>query len=340
MAELKSITETTEAITAEAVAYVWEAYDAPRKRVPRARIVEHTFTVSIPKLTEEAAPLAFVIEHFPEMTGRNLNEYRAGYDQPIRHAGGKFYTPARMDRMNNSGRASSYMSTDPREHMAQIVSFIDSINDYTREEYAEAIERHEIRADEYPARYPLAEDVAHDVDRYASGYAVIDGEIWLECNEPAYMYDSPGFFGSRPGYFTASAFYSKTDSRDTYGATDRAAMAYRCADATRYAFIRVIRPDLVTIDETARDLARKSERLQDKAVEIREQLVKLQKEFAEAQAEAAKARAELDSYTEAPRAYWIDKAERLENIDGSSGKRSHLARKAAAIRRAIEADAV
>ena len=65
MAKLISIIETPEAITAEASAYVWEEYDAPRKRVPRARIVEHPFTVTIPKYTEEAAPVAFVVEHFP-----------------------------------------------------------------------------------------------------------------------------------------------------------------------------------------------------------------------------------------------------------------------------------
>ena len=340
MAKLVSITETAEAITAEACAYVWEEYDAPRKRVPRARIVEHRFSVSIPKYAEEAAPLAFVVEHFPEMVGRNLDEYRAGYDQPVRYAGGKLYTPARMDYRHRHGVShNDYESADPRRRIAGIVELVTSISDRDRESYAEAIERHEVRADEYPARYPYADKVAHDVECYASGLAIIGGEVWQECNEPAYLYSASGWFSTRPGYVIASTDYSPSDSRATYGANDRAALAYYHAGVTRYGYIRILRPDLVTIDSTARDLAKEDERKRTKAEEIREKLERLQSELDEAQAEADEARAKLDSYTADPRAYWTAKAARLETIEDGTPFKAHRASRAAAVRRELAKEA-
>lgn len=339
MAKLISITETAEAITAEASAYVWEEYNAPRKRVPRARIVEHRFTVSIPKYTEEAAPLAFVVEHFPEMVGRNLDEYRAGYDQPVRYAGGKLYTPARMDYRHRHGIGYDYESADPRERIAGIVGLVTSISDYTREEYAEAIERHEIRADEYPARYPRADVIAQYVERHAANLVIIGGEVWQQCKEPAYVYSAPSFFSRRPGYVLASVDYDSRESNWTFGATDRVALAYYHADAARYAYIRVLRPDLVTIDRTARELAEEDERKRKKADEIREKLERLQSELAEAQAEADEARADLDSYTADHRAYWSAKIEHIEAVGDGTPFKAHRARRLAVTRRELNKEA-
>lgn len=338
MAKLVNITETAEAITAEGIAHIWEEYDAPRKRIKRARIVEHRFTVSIPKFNDEAAPVAFVVEHFPQMSA-DLERYFPGYDEPIRYAGGKFYSPVRLDIRHRRGSAYDYESADPRERIAGVIELVTSISDRDRERYAEAIDRHEIRADEYPARYPRADVIAHDVARHASGLAIIGGEVWHECNEPAYTYTAPGWFSSRPGYVNASTDYSPTDSRHIYGATDRAALAYYHATAARIAFIDVRRQDLVTIDATARSLAEEDERKSRKADEIREKIERLTKDLEEAQAEADKAREALDSYTADPRAYWTAKAERLESLEDGSPFRAHRRTRAAAVRHALEVEA-
>lgn len=338
MAQLVSIIETPEAITAEGIALVWETYDAPRKRVPRARIVEHPFTVTIPKYTEEAAPVAFVVEHFPQMSA-DLEKYFPGYDEPIRYAGGKFYSPARLDIRHRYGSAYDYESTDPRKRAAGIVSLVHTISDRDRETYTEAIDRHEIRADEYPARYPRADVIADDVARHTYGLAIIRGEVWQECSEPAYTYTAPGWFSSRPGYVNASTDYSPTDSRHIYGATDRAALAYYHATSARLAYIDVKRPDLVTIDATARSLAEEDERKSRKANEIREKIERLTKDLEEAQAEANKAREALDSYAADPRAYWTAKAERLESLEDGTPFKAHRSRRAAAVRRELAKEA-
>lgn len=340
MTKLISITETAEAITAEGIALVWETYDAPRKRVPRARIVEHPFTVSIPKVSEDAAPVAFVVEHFPEMVGRNFDEYRAGYDQPVRYHSGEFYAPVRMDYRHRAGIASAYESANPFERLAQQVASVRAATDREREEYAEAIARHEIRADEYPARSDRAEDVEEQAERIVHGLIVIDGELWERCNEPAYIYSAPGFFSSKPGYILASTDYSETrDLQSIYGASERVALAYHHATSARYGFIDVKRPDLVTIDSTARSLAEEDERKSRKANEIREKIERLSEDLAEAQAEADKARANLDSYTADPRAYWTAKAAHLESLEDGTPFKAHRSRRAAAVRRELEKEA-
>lgn len=340
MAQIISITETPEAITAEAMAYVWEPYDAPRKRVKRARIAEHHFAVSIPKYTEDAAPVAFVVEHFPEMVGRERDEYRPGYDQPVRYAGGRFYAPVRMDYRHRAGIASKWESVDPIERLAHQVDGIRAVTDSEREEYAEAIARHGVRADEYPARTHRVEDVTRQAEDIARGLIVIGGELWQECKEPAYVYSAPGWFSSKSGHVLASTDYSDTrDLQGVYGATDRAALAYHHAGAARYGFIRVIRPDLVTIDSIARRLAEEDERRSAKVVEIRERLESIERELEEAQAEADEARAERWSYAANPRAYWAAKAARLESLEDGSPFKTHRARRAAALRRELEKEA-
>ena len=338
MAKLISIIETPEAITAEASAYIWEEYDAPRKRVPRARIVEHRFTVSIPKYTEEAAPVAFVIERFPQMSA-SLKKYFPGYDEPVRYAAGRYYTPARLNIRHRYGSAYDYESTDPRKRAVGIVSLVTSISDRDRERYAEAIERHEIRADEYPARYPRADVIADDVARNTFGLVIIGGEVWEECKEPAYTYTARGWFSSRPGYVNASTSYTETDSRHIYGAADRVALAYHHAGAPRLAYIDVKRPGLVTIDHTARKLAEEDERKSAKAAEIREKIERLSEDLKEAQAEADEARANLDSYAADPRAYWASKCARLETIEDGTPFKASRSRRAAATRRELEKEA-
>lgn len=341
MAKLVSINETAEAITAEAIAYVWEEYDAPRKRIKRARIVEHRFTVSIPKYTEEAAPVAFLVEYFPQLVG---NEYRAGHDEQIRHAGGKFYTRARFCRHNYY----SDQYRDPVTELQRAISCINDVDDYDREKYAEAIARDEMRADQWPTTYNRAERIDEDAPRYTKDLAVIAGELWHTCKEPVYEYHSAWrSYGSRreiPAHISVNDYDHK--HRNIYGAMDRAALAYYHAGVTRAAFIRVLRPDLVTIDSTARDLAADSDRAGEQLKEARADLERLEKELAEARAalesaavNADKAREKCENYAADPRAYWMEKAARLESADPSKPFSARRSRAAAAVRRALEVEA-
>lgn len=341
MAKLVNITETPEAITAEAVAYVWEEYDAPRKRIKRARIVEHPFAVSIPKYTEEAAPLAFVVEYFPQMVG---DEYRAGHDEQIRHAGGKFYTRARYCR--HSYYSDQYR--DPATELQRAISCISDVTDREREEYAEAIARDEMRADQWPTLYDRAERIDENAPHYVKGLAVIAGELWHTCEEPVYEYHSAWrSYGSKretPAYISVNNYDHK--HRNTYGAMDRAALAYYHAGVTRTAFIRVLRPDLVTIDSTARDLAADSDRAAEQLAEARAALERLEKELAEARASlesaavnANKAREKCENYAADPRAYWMEKAAYLESADPAKPFGARRSRAAAAVRRALDMEA-
>lgn len=313
-----SITETPEAITAEATAYVWEAYDAPRKRLPRARIIEHAVTARIQKATEEAAPLAFVVEHFPEMVGRNATEYRAGYDQPIRAYGGRLYTPARIiNRQRYLTTAPAYESPDPRERLAVNLGYIHEASEHERSEYAEAIERHEVRADQYPATYDTAERIDQEAANISQGLIIINGEIWQQCEEPAYEYDGASYWSGERYPASVSVRTTETDNpaRNLYGANDTLILRAYHANVTRRAYIRVIRPDLVTIDRTARDLASKSANAVEKLDSTRARVEELQKELTnarakleEAEAAADRAREDLEQYQTDPRAYWMQRA--------------------------------
>lgn len=340
MAQLVSITESAEAITAEAIAYVWEAYDAPRKRVQRARITEHRFTVSIPKLTEEAAPVAFVVEHFPVMEHRretDADEYRAGYDEPIRYAANKFWSPVRMDDRHRDGYASAYESADPRERLAAQIESIHSVSEYDRERYADRIARHEIRSDDWCAGYATAERIEKDAACVSEDVAIIRGEVWQACKEPAYIYYSgSSWFRTQRGSVFASTDYNRYS--DVYGAHDRAALACYHNDATRYAYIRVLMPELVTIDNRLNDLQAENERRQRYAAETREKIARLTEELQEREREADKARAELESYEASPRAYWEGRAASLEETARKHAGNPSTARyqeRAAAIRREL-----
>lgn len=345
MTKLLSIIETPEAITAEASAFVWEEYDAPRKRVPRARIVEHRFTVSIPKYTEEAAPLAFVVERFPEAffnTKTGAYDYRPGYDQPVRYAGGKFYTPARF---NTTGKPSPWQSSDPRERIAAHVNNTSGVNEREREEYADAIARDEIRADSWPATTKRADCVENETGYFTHDLAVIAGEVWQECGEPFYEYYSSWYGRDR----TRCIFVSTNKNRygNIYGAMDRAALAYYHADVERRGYIRVLRPDFVTIDSKARDLEESADRAAQNVQDARDKIKTLENELEEARANLAetkaadaKARANLAAYEADPRAWWIKKAAELEeSADTLKPFARHHSRNAAAIRRALDMEA-
>lgn len=346
MSKLVGITETAEAITAEVSAYVWEEYDAPRKRVPRARIVEHRFAVSIPKYTEEAAPLAFVVEHFPQAF-TNLKtgafEYRPGYDQPVRYAGGKFYTPARF---NITGKPSPWQSSDPRERIAAHVNNTSGVSDRERTEYADAIARDEIRADQYPATMDRADRVEDETGYFAHDLAVIDGEVWQECGEPFYEYYSSWF-----GRDHSRHIFVEIDKTpricNYYGATDRAALAYYHAGVERLGYIRVLRPDLVTIDRKAEDLAedadraaRNLEKARDHIKELQDQLKDARAHLAETRDADVKARANLAAYEADPRAWWSKKAAEIEeDADPAKPFSARRIRAAAAVRRELAKEA-
>lgn len=319
MAKLINIVETPEAITAEAVSLVWEAYEAPRKRLPRARIVEHRFTVSIPKVSEDVAPLAFVVEHFPQMT-LDYKEYRAGYDQPIRWYMGEFYTPARfIDHPYYSG---TY--TTAREELRRAITE-PGVPEYVLKDYAAAIARDEVKANKwYSYSCETAESVEQDAARFVSGLLVIGGELYDKCTEPVYKYNPTDRYwrGDRriayPAHISAT-FYKPTPSgffpNVEYGALDYIALAYYHADTARNAYIKVLRPDLVTIDSTAQDLEESADAADKAVTEARDNLESLEKKLAaarasleEAEAKAERSRATLEAYKADPLAYWEDRA--------------------------------
>lgn len=311
MAQLVKIIETPEAITAEVSAYVWEEYDAPRKRIKRARPVEHRFTFSIPKATKDAAPLAFVVEHFPEMVN---DEYRAGYDEPIRAYGGKLYTPATP-------------RTTPREKLENIVKHVTDIPAYELEELTAQANRDDIRADQWRFYgHVSAESVTEEAARVCSGFVSIDGELWEECAEPVYIYHASSSWGGvrHAGYVTVSTNRESWGYRynDGIGALDRIPLTFYHYGTARRAYIDVKRPDLVTIDSTARDLAEESERRQkhaddaaEKVAQIEKQLQQAREELEKKRAEAAKHAARLETYKRAPLDYW---RERIGDADASA----------------------
>lgn len=338
MTKLANITETAEAITAEAIAYVWEEYDAPRKRVKRVRPVEHAFTVSIQKTTKDAAPLAFVVEYFPQMVGRPdiEQEYRPGYDQHIRAYGGRFYTPARFSR--HPTHTGTYI--DPRGELKRSVESISDIAPYDIAELIEKASRNEYRADKW--HYYAHSTAEYIDDRARSACAdllVISGELWKECDEPAYIYHAPDRWRgiTLPAYITVSDDRTSWGYRNCIGALDRIAMAFYHDGAERHAFIDVKRPDLVTIDSTARDLAADRDRQQrytddaaDKVKRLEEQLKEAREDLDKERESLAKRTARLDTYQRAPLDYW---RERIG--DASESRFLHIQRKAAAAARII-----
>lgn len=301
MSKLVSITETAEAITAEATAHVWEEYDAPRKRIKRVRPVEHRFTVSIPKATKATAPLAFVIEHFPEMVD---DEYRAGYDEPVRTYDGKLYTPA-------------IPRTTPREKLESIVEYVPSIPAYELEELTARANRDEIRADQWHYYgHVSAESVTKEAARDCSGYVVIDGELWEECAEPVYIYHPSSSWGGirHAGYVTVSTNRESWGYKSGIGALDRIPLTFYHYGTARRAYIDVKRPDLVTIDSTARDLAADRDRQQrytnaaaEKVAQLEKQLQQAREELEEERADLAKQTARLETYQTAPLDYWRER---------------------------------
>jgi len=310
MAKLINIVETPEAITAEAVSLVWEAYEAPRKRVPRARIVEHRFTVSIPKVSEDAAPLAFVVEHFPQMT-LDYKEYRAGYDQPIRWYAGEFYTPARYTWRN-------YVTDSRPTAKSELESAIysaASVAEYTRDEYAEAIARHDIKANQYPARYPYAEDVKAQHHLY--GLLVIGTELYAKCQEPVYVYNPADTYNAYkwPAHISTATDEDGKHGRATYGALDYLALAFYQADTARDAFIDVKMPELVSYDRTRASIEKDIRLTQANMEQYADEIETLEMKLENARGNLGKLLDKLDeqvatleAYKADPLAYWEDRA--------------------------------
>lgn len=352
MAQLVSIIETPEAITAEGIALVWEAYDAPRKRVPRARIVEHPFTVSIPKVSEDAAPVAFIIERFPEMS-INGKEYLPGYDQPIRYAGGKFFTPTRFNirrRWRKPSEVSEWESSDPITRITAHVESMRAVHPRDRDEYAESIARDEMRADKWPVTCGhTVEDIDNEAAHMFNNLIVIGGELWETCEEPVYEYNRPYTWGwnrkTDPAYISVT-----TDPRsacaNVYGALDYIELNFYHAGVNRIAYIDVKRPDLVSVDRTARDLAEDSDRAARDLEKARERLEDLQEQLASARAaledaavKADRAREKCEQYETSPRAFWNARLERCENLEDGALFKASRSRRAAAARRELEKEA-
>ena len=313
MAKLVSITETAEAITAEASAYVWEEYDAPRKRVKRVRPIEHAFAVSIPKVTEEAAPLAFVVEYFPQVLDNfktGTHKYRSGYDQQVRYSSGKFYTPARFDR--HPYYTGAYI--DPRGELERAVNNINDIAPYDITELLEQASRDEIRTDKWHYYgHVTAEYIDDEAANACNGLIVINGELWHECDEPVYVYHaSDSWHGNKyNARITVSTDSTSWGYSNGAGALDRIAMAFYWADVARCAYIDVKRPDLVTIDSTARNLEKERDRQQRYTDEAAENVKSLEKKLQEAREQLAQERgtlaaraARLETYQRNPLDYW------------------------------------
>lgn len=317
MSKLVRITETADAITAEAAANVWEEYAAPRKRVPRARIIEYHFTVSIPKHAEEAAPVAFIIQ-------------REGQEsQPIRYAAGQFYHRATF--------------ANPAEAFSRALENA-GIPEYTAEEYADRIARDEVRADQWHQyANETAEYVETETARHLAALAIISGEVWQTCKEPAYEYNRPSTWRGTeyPAYVSAiTSSYSDNPGRIIYGAADQVVIILHHGPVEYLDRIEVIRPDLVTLDSTARDLESDRDRAQwsanrtaEKIEELERHLEEAREELAKHQADAAAAAEKLEEYNADPKKYLLALCERLETSDHASGS---LKSRAAAARRALE----
>lgn len=352
MAQLVKIIETPEAITAEGIALVWEAYDAPRKRVQRARIVEHRFTVSIPKVSEDAAPVAFVVERFPAMS-INGEEYLPGYDRPIRYADGKFFTPVRFDirhRWRKPSEVSKWESSEPVTRITAHVESMRTIHPRDREEYADAIARDEMRADKWPVTCGYtAEDIDGEAATLFDNLVIIGGELWETCSEPVYEYNLPYTWGwnrkTDPAYISVT-----TDRREAYanvyGALDYIALSFYHAGVKRIAHIDVKRPDLVSVDRIARDLAEDSDRAARDLEKARQRLEDLQEQLANARVsledaavKADRAREKCEQYETSPRAFWSARLEQCENIEDGALFKASRSRRAAAARRELEKEA-
>lgn len=291
------IIETAEAVTAEATALVWEEYNAPRKRIPRARIIEHHLTVSIPKYAETAAPLAFVVE-------------RDGQEaQPIRYANGKLYTPARF--------VSDRYSDDPAEELRRALIGV-GVPAYVLEEYAAEIARDNVRADRWRTYGGQdAKTAEQDAQSHAAVFAVISGELYHQCNEPVYEYVRA--WRETAAHIDVIVSSDRYCMRDYYGAFDQVAIAAHHASAEYRAHIEVMRPDLVTIDATARDLMHKLETEQQREQTTAESLARHEesireerKELEQQREKVAKARADLAAYQADPKGYYLALCERME----------------------------
>lgn len=331
MANLINIIEREDGFTAEGISHVWEEYDAPRKRVKRVRPVEHRFEVKIPKVAEEDAPVAFVIEHFPEVS-LNVREYYPGYDQQVRAYGGRFYTPARF--VEHPSYCGSY--ADVPTELERAVRGVGSIPDYLLGELAEMASRDEIRADGWHSYGNVtASSVDEDAERATNGLVAIGGELYTECDEPVYVYHSPGWMGSRrvDGYISVSTNQGDSRYLRGVGALNRIEMAFYFDGVRRTAYIDVKRPDLVSNDTTEKDLEDSCERgkrdveSSARAVEACERKL----EEARGQLEAARAKLEkstarLEGYRSDPLGYWRDRlGEASESAFSSVCRRARVA---------------
>jgi ribosomal protein S15P/S13E len=220
------------------------------------------------------------------------------------------------------------------------------VSERDREEYAEAIARDEIRADKYPATMDRADRVEDETSYFTHNLAVIDGELWEECGEPTYEYYSSWFGRDR-----ACAILVTTDNhrigRSSYGATDHAALAYYHAGVERRGYIRVLRPDLVTVNRISQELEESAARAARNLDKAREDLKELQEQIKNARAHLAEtkkadenARANLAAYNADPRAWWTKKAEEAEKDAAKDGPfHASRARRAASIRRELAKEA-
>ena len=335
MAKLIGIEESVDRFVAEGLAYVWEEYDAPRKRTKRVRPVEHRFTVEVPKVDAEDAPVAFVVEHFPSMS-LNWKMLSNGYDQQIRAHGGRFYTPARF--IDHRRYCGTYK--DIRTELGRAVEGVSSIPDYLLEELTACAAEDGIRADKWHSYGHATAAWADSEAANAIDAIVVGGELYMPCHEPVYVYSSPTWYGNRkgPGYIYVDFGNCGGEiPHNAIGALDRIEMALYFDGTARTAYIDVKRPDLVSVKSTERDIEERRRRAENAVDELAERIAKEEKALGELRRKLDEKRAELEKSEQGLEAWHRDETEYWRSRLGKLGnsKWASIARKARAAARVI-----
>lgn len=300
------ITETPEAITARCSVEIWEEYDAPGKRIKRARPIEYPFALSIEKVPEQAAPVAFVVEHFPGVTCDLAHVITPAWNQPIRVYHGQFYTPARTINGWNDRR-----DPDPREILKYAAADVPTIYEPYGEDIHARAAAHDIRADR-EGNYPRAEHVEKRITQAAPGCIIIEGVVWEQCGEPLYYYVQEYWHNGRksPAHISVTTDATRAGIAK-WGALDTIELAIYHRDTARLAYIDVKRPDLVTFDSRRDSLESASRRAADEADRAatalkaaREALKTARENVKKAEAAQKKAADKLSQYDRDPREYY------------------------------------
>lgn len=157
----------------ESTIMVEEAFlPTKRCRKERTRRYKLPYEVEIRELTEDQAPIAFIInEHFWNDNGK---DYR---DHVIRLVDGKLYEGILFSSVQCGGEG--FM---PIDHLRYILNR-DNRYSYDSPEYDEEVSVHV--SDDMEA-------TKNSMDEKASNYFILDGCVWEVCGEPRYVVNTFG----------------------------------------------------------------------------------------------------------------------------------------------------